>query len=215
MKRILLIAACILGIQGMAWAQLPTTSKEIAEHYKFWEDERDTSKMIKLLKHGFKLYPEEHYFVTNLLAVHIAKEDFNDARSLMKKALKKVPNDPLYWYLFGHLNEASGNWVDAEYNYLQALSLDKDNVKATVGIGGLYYRRGLRLIEEAESKKMKEKEAVEKARPSFMISVQYLEKALSMQNDNYTAIHYLKDIYEKIGDDKRLKDMEKRLEMLQ
>ncbi len=215
MKRYLLMFVLLVFGFGNIFAQLPSTYKEISEHYKFWENEEDTSKMVKILKHGFKLYPEEHFFVTNLMAIHIAKKDFNDARSLMKKAVKKVPTDPLYWYLAGHLNEASGNWEDAEYNYLQALSFDGNFVKAITGMGGLYYRRGLRLIEEAEKKKMKDDALLEVARPSFLIAVQYLEKALSMQNDNYVAIRNLLDIYEKLGDEKRLKDMERRLELLQ
>lgn len=215
MKRYLVAICMICMFASNGLAQLPSTYKELCEHYKFWEDEQDTAKMLKVLKRGFKLYPEEHFFVTNLMAIRIAKKDFNEARSVMKKAVKKVPGDPLYWYLSGHLNEASGNWVDAEYNYLQALSIDKDYVQAITGMGGLYYRRGLRLIEESEKNKMSEAEGVEAARPSFMIALQYLEKALSMQNDNHVAITNLMSIYKKTGDVKRYSDMEKRLEMLQ
>lgn len=211
------LSVCLLTVifSFTSFAAENESFKDLCNYYKFFEEEKDTANMVKVLKRGFKLYPEESYFVTNLLALYITERDYYKGLTLLKKAVKRTPNDPLYWYLYGQFNEAYGEYEKGENNYLQALNIDPEHVGAMVGMGSIYYRRGMEKIEQGKKKNVPEDVYLDAAKPSFMIAVQYLEKGLSLQNDNYTAVKYLLDIYGKTGDTNKLKDMQKRIENLQ
>ncbi len=200
MKRYLVLFTLLLFLfSGTVSAEVESV-KELSEYYQFWESKKDTSKMISVLKRGFKLYPEEHYFITNLLAVRLARHDYRGTRSLLKKAVKACPGDPVYWYLYGQYNEAMGSVEEAEMNYLQALAIDKDHLSSTIGIGSIYYHRALNLIKEARNNGAPEEDALKVANATFTLSLFYLEKAQQLQNDHPVVLKYLLDIYGKMGE---------------
>ncbi len=200
MKRYPVLFSLILFlISGTVSAEVETI-KDLSEYYQFWESKKDTSKMVSVLNRGFKLYPEEHYFITNLLAVRLAQKNFNATRNLLKKAVKECPGDPVYWYLYGQYKEAMGNPEEAEMNYLQALAIDKDYLNATVGIGSIYYHRALKLMREAKDNGAPDEDALNVAKPTFTVALYYLEKAQLLQNDHPVTLKYLLDIYGKMGE---------------
>lgn len=200
MKRTPVIFTLLLFlISGTVSAEVETI-KDLSEYYQFWESKKDTSKMVSVLKRGFKLYPEEHYFITNLLAVRLAQHDYNATRGLLKKAVKECPGDPVYWYLFGQYNEAMGSVEEAEMNYLQALAIDKDHLSSTLGIGSIYYHRALNLMKEAKDNGAPDEDALNVAKPTFTLALYYLEKAQLLQNDHPVTLKYLLDIYGKMGE---------------
>ncbi len=111
------------------------TNKELAEQYM------STSEYDKAAVYFDKWYGEDFYNAYNpYLDCLIALEDYKQAQKLIKKQMKKVPNNPVYYVDMGHIAELSGSG-DAGDHYKEAIDNLNPDIQIVLALGNAFIEK--------------------------------------------------------------------------
>jgi len=128
--------------QGQA-AGLP--EETIVETYQFlyieYSNLNDTENYVRMLKEGSERFPQEPWFIQNLINHYINLEQRETALMYLEIAIRREPNLAEYRRVEGALHEQLGNDEKAEVAFRKALELDPDLVSALDALGMFYMRR--------------------------------------------------------------------------
>jgi len=176
-----------------------------------YQQDKDTVNFEKTLKEGMKLFPEEKYYLLNLINNYVFSNRNKEAIEYLNEAIQREPNNPQYLNVMGYVYEKGKEDIDkAEEYYKKSLAVDPDFVESLSNLGRIYYNQAVKvlgnanLINDAEEYKAEKAKAVsifDKARPFF-------EKAHNLKPKEKEYMIALRGIYYNMNLGDKLKAIE-------
>ncbi|MFB6258655.1 MAG: tetratricopeptide repeat protein [Flavobacteriales bacterium] len=190
-----------------------------------------TDKAFEMVKKGRKEHPEFRRLVLEELNYFIKRGKYEKARKRLEKAVKKNPrNSALHFSLgtvYDQLYDRSGKenprkigsrdsnlFKKAKKEYGKAIELDSSYHGPYYSLGALYYNRGIYVIKASNTLKgqTKYEEEIKEAEKDFERALPYLKKAHEIKPDDTQTIKSLRNVYSRLGKEKKAKEMQNRLE---
>ena len=179
----------------------------IAATYQNKKTHSDTLKAIDVLKEGFDKYPDDSSILVYLIQTYLDIDQTEDAMKYLEMAISRDASNPIYYFAQGGLYEKIENEDDAIRMYEKSLSVQPDFFDANFNLGVLYYNKGVKQIDFANSIPPNESERYEeelqKADIWWAKALPYMEKCRDIMPDDDMTLESLKNLYY------RLKDMDK------
>lgn len=167
----------------------------------------DTTGALTALQTGFEKYPEDTDILNNMIQMYLDIDKTEDAMKYLDMAIKQDPTNTTYLFAQGTLLERLGEEEKAIAVYEKAIEVDANFFNGYYNLGVLYYNKGVKQIEIANSVPANQNEKyqaeLKKADIWWEKALPYMEKCDELQpNDNMT-LESLKNLYY------RTKQMEK------
>jgi tetratricopeptide (TPR) repeat protein len=181
--------------------------------YEEYSKKKDTVNFVKTLKEGFTKFPQEPWFLQNLINYYIYTGQTKEALTYLNNAIAKEPKLAQYQYVKGNLDESLGNFEDAQKAFEKAVELDPKLADAYAGMGRLYYNKAVKMTDEANDIK-DNKLAVaarKKADDVFKQSIPFFVKATEVNPEEREYKKTLKTLYYRLKMDKEFDAIEKEL----
>lgn len=166
---------------------------------------QDTLGYLTQLREGWRMYPDEPWFVQNLINFYLREYNGEDGLELAMAAVSEaIEQDPQkqYFILRGQLYLQTGRYDEAlsEFNTLdQQYPNDLDIIEM---IGRVYYFRGDDMLTAAND--LNDPNAAKKAREEALVElrkcVEPLERVHEVRKDDVTLLNLLKNTYYKLGE---------------
>ncbi len=185
--------------------------------YQEYQTKKDTVNFVKTLKDGFDKYPNEPWFLQNLINYFIYSGKTKDALTYLNTAIEREPKNPQYHYVKGNLDESFGNTDEAIKDFNLAIQLDSTLADAYAGLGRLYYNKAVKVLENANNLKDNKQVVVEqtKAQGFFQQSVPFFQKAAQLKPKEIEYKRTLKTLYYRLKMDKEFEAINKEIQALQ
>lgn len=166
-------------------------------HYEY-QQINDSLNAEKTLEEGLKKFPEEKFYLLNLINTYIYSNRNEKAIEYLKTAIEQEPNNPQLYDVMGRVYESGfKDYDNAEAFFVKALEVDPDYVEALSNLGRIYYNQGVNRLGEANminDTKLYQEEAA-KAKDLFKKALPYFEKALQQKPDEREYMTALRGIY--------------------
>lgn len=174
----------------------------------------DSINYERVLGEGAKVFPQEKYFVFNLINIYVRKGEHEKAKSFLEQALANDPqNKQLYNVLATVYEQGFKDVAKAEEVYRKVLAIDPAYAEAVIGLGRIYYNQAVAIQSEAnminDAKKYKAKEA--EAKELFKKALPYFEKAVELESGNTEYLMALRGIYYNLDMNDKMAEIEKRI----
>lgn len=183
--------------------------------YEQYRGKGDTVQFVNVLKEGFEKFPDESWFLQNLINYYIFAKKGDEAMVYLNKALTRDPNNPQYLFVMGNLEESKGNSEGAKAAFEKALSADPNLADAWAGVGRLIFNKAVQMADAANS--IKENKpylaAKKKADEEFEKSLPYFEKANELNPDDQENLRTLRTLYYRLKMDAKYDAVSKELGM--
>lgn len=165
--------------------------------YQEYVELKDTVKFVATLQNAIKRFPQESWFLQNLINYYIFSGQEKAAIDYLAQAIKREPNVAQYHHIKGNLDENQGNYEAALVDFDNALKLDPTLADAMAGKGRVYYNQAVKLNEAAAmiSDNKEYKKALEEMNEVFRKSLPFFEKAHEMAPEDRSYMQILKGLY--------------------
>lgn len=172
---------------------------------------KDTVNMLRILKLGVQKFPEESYYVRNLINYYINEEKLGEARIWVNQALVKDIKNAVLWNLKGRMIE-NDSIEAAKLCYQKAIELDPSFPDPLGNLGRIYYNFAVDELNRVNAIREDKKYRAEKAKlkPLFEKPLPYFEKAYSLNPGERDYVTALRGIYYNIGQEAKYKEMDAR-----
>ena len=158
---------------------------------------KDTAKFVATLQHAINRFPQETWFLQNLINYYIYSGQEQTAVDYLAQAIEKEPNVAQYHHIKGNLNENLGHYEEALKDFDNALAIDPKLADAMAGKGRVYYNQAVKLNEAAAliSDNKEYKKALDEMNEVFRKSLPYFEEAHKMDPQDRNYMQILKGLY--------------------
>jgi tetratricopeptide (TPR) repeat protein len=174
---------------------------------------KDTAGALEIMHNGINEYPDNSPILVQLINVYEKKNKLEDAMKYLDLAISKDPNNESFQLFRGVLFEKQNNTDEAIRCYEKAIELKPENFDACFNLGVVYYNRGVKQIDVANSVPGNQTEKYEaeksKADLEFKKALPYLEKAHESNGNDKLTLESLKNVYY------RLKILDKHAEIVE
>lgn len=171
---------------------------------QLYQAEKDTVNYVASLHEGVEQFPEEFYFLGNLINHYVYGGQPEKASELLNKAIENDPNNPQLYSVLGSMLELKEDYEGAMANYDKALELNPELADAWVNKGRLIYNKAFKAEGEANSIsdiKLLDIE-LEKVNAIYKESIPFFEKALDLNPEDYETMKILRGLYYKFSEEK-------------
>jgi tetratricopeptide (TPR) repeat protein len=157
----------------------------------------DTINFDKTVLEGFKKFPDNNFYVLNLINASIRKSDFTDAISYLDAALVLNPKQAQLYDVLGQVYEAQKDFDKAILNMKKANELNPDTIDFQIHLGRVYYNWGIEVRSNADDIKDEalSKAELQKAKDYFREAMPLFEAVFAKDENNFDAIKALRSIY--------------------
>lgn len=171
--------------------------------YEYTQTE-DSANLEKILVGGFEKFPEDEYFLLNLinLSIHAGKSD--QAIVYLNEAINADPNNAQMIDVLGQVYEETKEYDKAINQFKKALEIDPNHADALSHLGRVYYNLGVEARGRADDNISNNKIFDEESKKSldlFKQALPYFEKAYNLNKEDVNAIYALRNIYYNLGMD--------------
>lgn len=158
---------------------------------------KDSTNYVKALQDGIMLFPQEDFFIQNLVSYSVQTNTEADAVAFFTTLIEKDPQEALYYVKRGVLYEMLDRYDEAMADFDKVLSIDPNSADATAGKGRVYYNKAVKMNEAAASivDNKEYKQAIDEMNEVFRQSLPYFEKAHALKPDNTNYAQTLKMLY--------------------
>ena len=165
--------------------------------YQEYVELKDTVKFVATLQDAIARFPQESWFLQNLINYYIFSGQEQAAIDYLAQAIEREPNVAQYHHIKGNLDENQGNYEAALVDFDNALKLDPTLADAMAGKGRVYYNQAVKLNEAAAmiSDNKEYKKALEEMNEVFRKALPFFEKAHEMAPEDRTYMQILKGLY--------------------
>lgn len=178
-----------------------------------YEQKNDTLGALETLKNGFEKYPNDNGILTSMIQIYLNLEKTEEAMKYLEMAISQDPNNATYYFALGTLHEKMENEEKAIETYSKAIEVDEKFFNAYYNLGALYYNKGVKQIEIANTVPPNDNERyvaeTKKADIWWEKSLPYMEKCYEINPEDKITMESLKNLYY------RMKQMDKYNEMLE
>ena len=173
--------------------------------YQIYIEQKDTANAKAILEAAINTYPEDPWFMQNLINLYISSGDNNKAIELLDMAINREPNVGQYHMIKGQVYSVNLKDFQAAFaSYEKALAVEPNNADIIYAFGAAYHDYGRDILEKAtylDDKNAYEAE-LQKAEEAFKNALPYCEKAYQLNPDSYESKRALGQIYYRLGMDK-------------
>jgi Flp pilus assembly protein TadD/predicted DNA-binding protein len=174
----------------------------------------DTANFLKTLAEGQELFPEENFYLFNMINVYIQQGRNQEAKDYLDKAIASNPdNKQLYFVLANVYEQGFKDMAKAEEAFQKALTIDPEYAEAMLGLGRIYFNQGANIQSEAnaitDEAEYQAKE--EQAKEYFRKALPYFEKAVELNPDETQYLVALRGIYYNLGMDDKYNEIDQRI----
>ncbi len=184
--------------------------------YQEYVNVKDTVKFVETLQNAIARFPQEPWFLQNLINYYIFSGQEQTAINYLATAIEREPNVAQYHLIKGNLDENQGNYETALKDFDNALALDPKMADAMAGKGRVYYNQAVKLNEAAAmiSDNKEYKKALDEMNAVFKQSLPFFEKAHEMAPEERSYLQTLKGLYYRFGMDAEYEAVSEKLNNL-
>ena len=177
---------------------------------------KDTVKAVETLQAAIVRFPQEPWFLQNLINHYIFSGQEQTAIDYLAQAIEREPNVAQYHLIKGNLDENQGHYEAALLDFDNALKCDPTLADAEAGKGRVYYNQAVKLNEEAAliNDNKEYKKALDEMNAVFKESLPFFEKAHEMAPEDRSYMQILKGLYYRFGMDKEYEAINEKLNNL-
>ena len=177
---------------------------------------KDTANMVRMYKLGAAKFPEESFYVRNLINYYINVNKMDEAMVWINQALDQDPKSAVLWNVKGRIYETNKDLDKSKECYQKAIDLDANFADALGNIGRLYYNNAVGELEHISTIRDDKKYRAEKAKLKdlFELARPYFEKAHAINTTERDYVIALRGIYYNIGMDAKYQEMDSLLKEL-
>ncbi len=173
-----------------------------------YELKNDSVGALKALQDGFKKYPADNGILVKMINFYLNSKKTDDAMKYLELAIKQDPQNPSFYFAQGTLFDQIDRPDDAITSYRTAIEYDDNYFDAYYNLGALYYNKGVKQVEVAQSLPTNVPQAeydaeLAKADEWFVLSLPFMEKCFSINDKDPSTLESLKNLYY------RMKNMDK------
>jgi tetratricopeptide (TPR) repeat protein len=169
--------------------------------YQIYMDQNDTTKAVEYLQFCINKFPEESWFVQNLINVYINSNKVDEALQTLDLAINREPNVGQYY-----LTKASviavilGKYEESFEIYKKATEIEPNNAAFWHALGIAYSDYATKINNDAAYLSDKEYK-IEKAKSDAELAkaLPYCQKAYELDKDNGEYKHTLRTIYYRLN----------------
>lgn len=159
----------------------------------------DSASFLEMLKQGAEKFPENQYFVTNLISEYINAGNMDAALDFIDRAITNGTNDCMFISVKASLYADKKEYDTAEKFYTDALSKDANCERSLEGLGLLYALQANEIRESAAQASRKEQvEINKKAADIYLKSLPFFEKLYDIQKAKNDSPSNIKKTLEKL-----------------
>lgn len=165
--------------------------------YQEYVTTKDTANFVQVLKDAMVRFPQEPWFLQNLINYYIFSNQESMAIDYLNQAIEREPEVAQYHLIMGNLKENKQSYEEAIAEFDRALQLDPKMADAAAGKGRVYYNQAVKMNEDAANI-MDAKEyklALEDMNEMFRQSLPFFEQAHKMDPANRDYMITLKGLY--------------------
>jgi tetratricopeptide (TPR) repeat protein len=162
---------------------------------------KDSAGFEKTVADGFKRFPQDDYFLLNLINQSISKGKSGEAIGYLDAAIAKDPTNAQLYDVLGQVYEGEKK-IDEAIKYMKkALELKSDSVDFLTHLGRVYFNLGVEKRGEADQIKDQNQYKIEyqKALDYFKEAMPYFERALDIDSQSSSTAWALSQIYYTLG----------------
>lgn len=173
-------------------------NQHISDLYK---ERNDTANYLRTLEEGYKRFPNEFFFLGNMINFYIFNGQEEKGIAYLDKAIEMDPNNAQYYNVKGSVMETLNRVAEAEAAYDKSLELDPNNVKSLNDKARMVYNRALAIEEKSVMARdmkvadMLQNQAIER----FKESLPYFEKAAELNPTDLDNLRTLRSVYYKLS----------------
>ena len=168
--------------------------------YQIYMEQKDTVAAVDFIKGCIDLFPEEPWFMQNLINLYINSGQEEKAIEYLDIAIARVPNVGQYYNSKGSILARVGRFDESFKAFEQAIAIEPNNALFLETLGFAYVDLGNKLNDDAAYYDAKEyakaKVEIDKA---FQNALPYFEKAYELEPDNYDYKRSLRSLYYRLG----------------
>ncbi len=165
--------------------------------YQEYVEKNDTANFVRVLQDAMVRFPQEPWFLQNLINFYIFSGQEQEAIDHLAQAIEREPNVAQYHMIKGNLNTNQAHYEEAIADYDKALELDPKLADAYAGKGRVYYNQAVKMNEDAtyiQDQKLY-KQALAEMNEMFKKSLPFFEKAHELDPENRDFMITLKTLY--------------------
>lgn len=182
-------------------------------YQEYMEEVKDTANAVHVLQDAMVRFPQEPWFLQNLINYYIFSKQEDKAIEYLIQAIEREPNVAEYHLIKGNLDANQGNNDVALADYDRALEINPQLAEAYAGKGRVFYNQAGKIIEDAtyiqDAKAYKA--ALNNASEKLKESLPFFEKALEVAPENREYMVILKGIYYRLHMDEKYEAMQDKL----
>ena len=165
--------------------------------YQEYVNVQDTANYVRVLQNAVVRFPQEPWFLQNLINHYIFSGQEQEAINYLDQAIAREPNVAQYHLIKGNLNENQKNYEAALDDFDRALAIDPTMADAEAGKGRVYYNQAVKMNEDAAliADAKEYKKALEEMNAMFRQSMPFFEKAHELAPDNRDYMITLRGLY--------------------
>ncbi len=174
---------------------------------------KDTVAALSILQDGLKEYSENGPLLVEVINIYLNANKVDDAMKYLDIAISKDPQNSSYYFAQGTLFDKLQKVDEATNSYMKAIEFKQDYFDAYYNLGALYYNKGVKQVDVANSVPSNQPEKYEeeknKADIEFKKAIPYMEKAHEINPTDKFTMESLKTLYY------RLKMLDKHAEIVE
>ena len=166
-----------------------------------YQQVNDSISFEKTIVAGFEKFPQDDYFLLNLINQSISKGKTDEAIGYLDAAIAKDPNSAQLYDVLGQVYENAKRIDEAIENMKKATELNPDSADFLTHLGRVYFNLGVEKRGEADLIKDPAQYKIEsqKALDFFKEALPYFERAQEIEPGNSGTIWALAQIYYTLG----------------
>lgn len=181
--------------------------------YQEYFNKKDTANYVRILKEGYAKFPQEAWFLQNLINHYIFTNQMSEAMNYLNSAIEKEPSNAEYLLIKGKLADQLGNPDEAKAAFDKAIELNPKSADAYSEMGRLVYNKAIKLFDDANNIKDLKlyNAATKKAEDVLRESIPFYKKAIEIKPDEIEYKKTLKSIYYRLKMYKEFDALEKEI----
>ena len=168
--------------------------------YQIFMEQKDTVKAVASIKESINLFPEEPWFMQNLINLYINSGQEDKAIEYLDLAIAREPHVGQYYNSKGSILARVGRFEESFAAFEKAIEKEPNNALFLESLGFAYVDLGNKLNEDAT---YLDNKAYAKAKveidAAYNNALPYFEKAYELEPDNDSFKHSLRSLYYRLG----------------